>query len=387
MTKLAKAEKLIVKYLTNTISAAEMDTLTLWLDKAENTEVLRDNIEISYAIDYNMSDYDTEKTKNFVLRKIQRDKRKGYRLKFKNSHKYAAVALLFLFIGYFYHKNFNADELPKENIIQKEGFITLELDDGTLKIIAEDGSTLVKDKNGTLVGSQKGTRIAYDTNAPVDKLIYNTLTVPYGKKFEIALSDGTMAFLNSGSSLRYPVQFLNEGDRKVFLSGEAFLEVTENVERPFIVNTGELNIRVLGTKFNVSTYPEDVFTEVVLVDGAVGLYEQSENYDADKSTFLSPGLKGSYNKAENSISTKPVITSVYTSWIDGELVFRNSTFENILKKMERHYNVTIINKNKGLANEQFNASFAKEPIKRILDYFEVTYGIEYSINDKIITIR
>ena len=384
---MAKAEKLIVKYLTNSISAAEMDALTLWLNQPENSTVLHKYIEIGYAIDYNMSDYNTEKTKKNVLKKIQKDKKKGFRIKFKNSYKYAAVAVLFLCLGYYYHKNFYSGQLPDENIIQKEGFITLELNDGTVKIVSEDGNTQVKDKKGNLVGNQKGTKITYDSNATVDKLIYNTLTVPYGKKFEIAMSDGTTAYLNSGSSLKYPIQFLDKGDREVFLKGEAFLKVAKDMSRPFIVKADELNIRVLGTEFNVSTYPEDTLTEVVLVGGAVSLYTDSQSFDIKSSTILSPGLKGSYDKTENSIATKPVITSVYTSWIEGELVFRNITFENILKKMERHYNVTIVNENKELSKEEFNASFAEEPIERILDYFEVTYGITYSIEKNMITIK
>ena len=294
---------------------------------------------------------------------------------------------MFLCLGYYYHKNFYSGQLPDENIIQKEGFITLELDDGTVKIVSEDGNTQVKDKKGNLVGNQKGTKITYDSNAVVDKLIYNTLTVPYGKKFEIAMSDGTTAYLNSGSSLKYPIQFLDKGDREVFLKGEAFLKVAKDMSRPFIVKADELNIRVLGTEFNVSTYPEDTLTEVVLVGGAVSLYTDSQSFDIKSSTILSPGLKGSYDKTENSIATKPVITSVYTSWIEGELVFRNTRFENILKKMERHYNVTIVNENKELSKEEFNASFAEEPIERILDYFEVTYGITYSIEKNMITIK
>ena len=387
MNKPKKVEKLVVKYLTNSISGAEMNMLTSWLNQAENTNIFFNYIEIGYAIDYNMSEYDTEKTKNFVLKRIKRDKKKGYEQRFRKTYKYAAVALVFLCIGYFYHNVFYSGQAPQEDIFQKEGFITLELEDGSVKIISEDGTTVVKDKNGNPVGNQTGTKIAYKGNAPISELMYNSLTIPYGKKFEIVLSDGTKAYLNAGSSLKYPVQFLDEGDRRVFLSGEAFLEVAEDVSRPFIVNAGEINIRVLGTKFNVSTYPEDIFTEVVLVDGAVDLYEESQIYDAASSTFLSPGLKGSYDKVKNDISTKPVITNIYTSWINGELVFRNSTFENILKKMERHYNVIIVNENEKLSKEKFNASFAEEPIERILDYFQVTYGIDYSVNDNTIIIN
>src|SRR5690606_36367432 len=117
-----------------------------------------------------------------------------------------------------------------------------------------------------------------------DKLAYNTLKIPFGKKFRLQLSDGTMVHINSGSTLKYPIKFIAGENRQVYLDGEAFFDVAKDKKHPFIVNADNLNVRVLGTHFNVSNYPEDAVTDVVLVEGSVGMYRSNEEFDASKNT-------------------------------------------------------------------------------------------------------
>ncbi|MGK4568546.1 FecR family protein [Flavobacterium sp. 3HN19-14] len=127
------------------------------------------------------------------------------------------------------------------------------------------------------------------------------------------MSDGTVIHLNSGTTLRYPVKFIAGENRQVFLDGEAYFDVAKDKAHPFIVNADKLNVRVLGTHFNVTNYPEDDQTDVVLVEGSVGLYGSNTTFDATKNTVLKPGYKGSFNKNTSSINTKPVVTDFYTS--------------------------------------------------------------------------
>lgn len=264
--------------------------------------------------------------------------------------------------------------------------ITLLLENGIIKVISEDGTSEVMDKNGNVVGKQRGNQLVYEVKNSPEELAYNTLTVPFGKKFELLLSDGTIAHLNAGTSLKYPVTFLPGKERQVFLNGEAFFDVANDLDHPFVINADELNIRVLGTKFNVSTYAEDDVTDVVLVEGSVGLYTESEKFD-EGSFLLKPGNKGSFNRLESTITSEIVLTSIYTSWINGELVFRNMTFENILAKLERNYNVSITNENLEMANEKFNASFRNESIEKVLEYFQSVYKLNFTIHGKEIIIH
>ncbi len=377
-----KIQKLIVKYITASISAEEWDELQLWLAQPENEKIFNDFVEINFVIDHTMKAYDTKKSKELLLNKIRRDKRLFGKYRFRNVLKYAAIVIFSVGIGYIIHQQTAKEEtvgapMPVSN------FITLELEDGNIKVISEDGTSEVRDALGNVVGNQVGNQLVYsnkDKSLP-EKLVYNTLKVPYGKHFKLQLSDSTIAHLNAGSSLKYPIKFLKGKDRTVFLTGEAFLEVAKDTEHPFIINADDLNIKVFGTKFNISAYREDEVKEVVLVEGSVGLYVGAQASDSAATTVLSPGIKGSYDNTQKNITTEPVITSIYTSWVQGELVFRNMTFENILKKLERQYDVTIINENSQLSSVEFNASFDDMPIGKILEYFKGAYDIDFTIID------
>jgi len=117
------------------------------------------------------------------------------------------------------------------------------------------------------------------------------------------------------------------------------------------------------------------------------MYTSNEQFNAEKNTILKPGFKGSFNKNNSNINTKEVNTNMYTSWMNGGLMFRDKTFTNICKKLERRYDVTIVIKNNKLANEKFNASFEDKPIEKVLTYFEDVYGFNYTTKDKVITIK
>ena len=238
-----------------------------------------------------------------------------------------------------------------------------------------------------MVGVRNGNKLVYDQGEEL-KLVYNTLTVPNGKQFSIVLSDGSNVHLNSGSSIKYPINFLKGQQRQVFLTGEAFFEVAHDQVYSFIVNAQDLNIHVYGTKFNVSNYPEDRDTEVVLVEGSVSLRENLVIGDKPE-VYLKPGYMGIYNRSDNNISQEEVNTSIYTSWMNGNLVFRNISFENIIQKLQRHYNVVIINNNKKLARETFNATIETEheTIEQVFNYFNKVYQIEYKIIENKIIIN
>ncbi|MFH7016386.1 FecR family protein [Flavobacterium sp. FlaQc-47] len=307
-----------------------------------------------------------------------------------NFRKYISIAaslVLLLGIGLAYQKGIFNTAKTEPKFDYKSTDIVLQLEDGKVQIISENNSVQVKDAHGNVVGNQNGDEIVYENSSDLEHVTYNTIKIPYGKKFKLQLSDGTLVHLNSGTTLKYPVKFIAGENRQVFLDGEAFFDVAKDKKHPFIVNADALNVRVLGTHFNVSNYPEDAATDVVLVEGSVGMYRSNEDFDAAKNTILKPGYKGSFNRENTLISTKPVITDIYTSWINGGLTFRNMTFKNIITKLERRYNVTIVNKNEKLAGEKFNASFNDESIEKVMSYFNDIHGIHYTIKNNQILIK
>lgn len=296
--------------------------------------------------------------------------------------KYAAALAVLLGVNYLYQNGYFKTQ---SKVIIPTNDITLELPDGKIKIINEENISKIINAKGQVVGKQNNTQLSYVDAGKEKVLEYNTLTIPYGKKFELELSDGTKVHLNAGSSLKYPVAFLKGHHRKVFLKGEAYFDVSKDKEHPFIVNVDDMNVRVLGTEFNISSYPEDKNINTVLVEGSISIYEDNELYDIKKSTLLTPGNKAIWNKNNKYISVKKADVDLATAWLDGRLVFRRMTFDEILKKLERRYNVTIVNHNKVIENQQFGASFDIETIEQIMESFNENYEIDYKIeNNKII---
>jgi transmembrane sensor len=203
----------------------------------------------------------------------------------------------------------------------------------------------------------------------------------------VVLSDGTHVHLNSGSSLRYPVAFIQGTSRKVFLTGEAYFDVAEDEKRPFLVNANEIDIQVLGTKFNVSNYPEDANINTVLVEGSVELLRSSKGITGLESVILKPGHKAEWHKNSNEVSLSNVDTSLYTAWIKGKLVFRNTSFRQIREALQRHYNVVIHNKNVQLEEQIYDATFDIETIDQVLESFNRSWAIDYIIIDNEVFIE
>ena len=379
-----KSERLIVKFITNQASQKEIEKLTEWLKEEEHQIVFKNFIKTNYAIDSVMNSFDSTEVKKQLSERIQKEKNVFQKRRFSSYYKFAAVLVLALGSLYFY-KNSNLFNDKENVIVPRQDEIVLQSGSESSETIDVSESRNVTDKEGNIIGKQEKNRLIYSNGYSTGKLVYNTLKIPYGKKFEVQLSDGTVIHMNSGTSLRYPVQFLKNKSRQVYLTGEAYFEVSKDKEHPFTVNTQEVNVEVLGTKFNVNSYTEDTSTDVVLVEGKVSLYKDKKN--TENQVYLLPGIKGSNKRGQQKITTEDVNTDYYTAWVKGSLVFKNESFSSIIKKLERQYNVTFINKNKALGKEIFNARFDNEPIEVVLKYFSDSYAIDYTIAEDEITIR
>ncbi|KFC59017.1 FecR family protein [Flavobacterium gilvum] len=382
-------EIIIIKYFSQSANMSDLDILNQWIEVPENQLIFLEYVKTHFAVTLAMSDPDIESVKEILLKEIRKEKKRVRIYRLRAIMKYAAIAVVFLGIGILMQKNIFGNNITKEIIVPRKDVITLKLGDGNVKIISADGTSKVYDANGKVVGEQNGKELVYTNNGKATKLVYNTLTIPRGRRFNITLSDGTVVYLNAGSSMTYPVQFIKNKNRKIFLTGEAYFDVTHDKKHPFIVNASKLDVQVYGTKFNVSNYPEDQATDVVLVEGSVGMSQAGLPQKAENEFFLTPGYKGTFNKEDKKISNEKVNTSLYTSWMTGNLVFRNESFAKIVKKLELHYNVQIINNNKNLANETFNATIETdhETIEQVFNYFKKVYQIDYTIVENKIIIN
>lgn len=382
-------EIIIIKYFSQSANMDDLDILNNWIENPENQLIFQEYVKTHFAITLAINDPDIKTVRKALLKEIRKEKKKTYKYRFTAVMKFAAIAILFIGIGFLLQKNIFNDTSDKQVILPGKDEITLKLGNGNIKIVAVDGTSKVYDENGKIIGQQNGKELVYAANGESGKLVYNTLNIPNGKRFNITLSDGTLVHLNAGSSITFPVQFLKNRIRKVFLSGEAYFEVAHDKKNAFVVNANKLDVQVYGTKFNVTNYPEDKATDVVLVEGSVSLAQSGLSAKNNNEVFLTPGYKGTFNKADKKISDEKVNTALYTSWINGNLVFRQEPFENIIQKLERHYNVVIINNNENLAKETFNATIEtdNESIDQVLRYFKKVYQIEYSIVENKIIIH
>ncbi|RIH62923.1 DUF4974 domain-containing protein [Mariniphaga sediminis] len=256
--------------------------------------------------------------------------------------KYAAIAILFFSIGalLFYKKNnfnpqFTALETA-EPILENEA-----------RLIRPDGENiLLSEKNSQIEHRQDGQVIINndviekDTRPSGKKTPeMNQLVIPYGKTSKLILPDGTRVQLNAGSRLVYPDFFMDK-TREVFLVGEAFFEVEHDAKHPFVVQTTDIRIRVLGTQFNVSAYPSENIIETVLAEGKVQL-EQNNTGMFSETTELEPGQLASFNKTERTTQLKTVDIENYILWKDGLLRFASTDLSRVVKRLERYFNIRI----------------------------------------------
>jgi len=380
-TKAIHFEDLIIKYLNQNTSVEDLNQLLIELKNKKNVSLFKSYIKTNYYSLYVMNDIDRKDIIKVIKGKIDLERKKSQRLNFiKKSFKYAALFIIVLGLG-FYIKSTQQNIVVEDKITPKADDIVLETENGEQIILEKEEKDQKIDPKINLL--QKSNQLVYDKGLKTETLVFHSLKVPYGKRFDIILSDNSKVYLNSGSTLKYPVKFLDNQIREVFLEGEAFFEVSEDEKNIFRVNSNGINVEVYGTKFNFKNYPEDYISDVVLVNGSVGI-SSSENKSVTK---LSPGFKGSVDKESFKVDKVKINTKIYTSWIDGQVIFRRESFNQIITKLERLYNVTIIINNEKISEELFNASIdtEEEKIEDVLNYFNKIYNIEYQIfNNKII---
>lgn len=209
----------------------------------------------------------------------------------------------------------------------------------------------------------------------------NVIEVPNGQRASVILSDGTKVWLNSQSKLTYPGRFSSQ-KRSVKLEGEGFFEVTHNTEAPFYVQSSLISVQVLGTKFNVKSYPNES-SFVTLTEGKV---EVTSNDNSHKVT-LKPNEQVSYSVKTGMKLSKYVNTSAVESWTTGEIAYTNKTLAEIAKDLERQFDVRISIADQTLAADVFTCHFKKDTtLEEVLKLLKETRKLDYSMNNQEIRI-
>jgi len=209
----------------------------------------------------------------------------------------------------------------------------------------------------------------------LEKETWVEIKAPAWTRAQFSLPDGTTGWLNSNSSVKYNGNF--NDDRQVTLTGEAFFDVYKDKKRPFIVNTNELIIRALGTRFNIASYQNENNIEVILEEGKLIFNEKEMN----KSYTMNPNDLVVYDKTLKDFSTEVVQPQKYLSWTEGKLVFRNDPVDVIARRLERWYNIDVEVNGSLTEDLRLRATFIDEGLEEVLDLLKRSLPVDYRIEN------
>ncbi len=314
-------------------------------------------------------------------------------IKLKTFARIAASILIIISIGGLFYLHFNQVEnqyrfSESANDLKRDKPL-LVLSDGTKVGLEKSESeiTVLKDRDAIQINNDSIVKNQTSVDENTNEVKFNEVIIPFGKKSKLLLEDGTIVWLNAGSRFAFPSKF-NGMKREVNLDGEAYFEVARNVNHPFIVSTGAVNVEVLGTKFDISAYSSDNLSETVLLEGSINIWDNNKFFK-DK-TLMAPNQKATYNKTGKVIVLRPELEpEKCIAWVEGWYQFTNEKLEDVLKKLERYYNVRF-EYDQAVISKVLPVSGKldlKDSLSEVLVVLSRVAKFEYQISENIINIK
>jgi transmembrane sensor len=361
------AEKLIEKYKQGNCSPDEKLIIENWfhhLGENDRSEFTEEELKDARArLHANMLDLTEVSSSNIVWKKYLS----------------AAALLIFISVTVYFYLQSGPNTLTQDvnkvinDIKPGSNKATLTLSDGKKislsdlengEIAEQQGIKIIKSSDGQLVYTLDNSQVNSESTA------YNTIETPMGGQYQINLPDGSKVWLNSGSSLRYPVKF-NSLERNIEISGEAYFEVTKKEGLPFKVKVGEQEVEVLGTHFNVMAYTDEASINTTLIEGSVKVS------NGQKSKIIIPGQQSRLKNGE--IEVHSVDIDEVIAWKDGFFLFKNENLQSMMRKISRWYDVEIIYQG-NIANKSFGGKISRSRnISEVLDILESTGSIHFEV--------
>jgi len=326
---------------------------------------------------YTLSPREIDEMQRTIHKRINRKNRRQKQIYWRIAGSVAVAASIALLVFFRFQGLENTNPVStKPGIATFADMFRHDTRTGDIQLVLSDEKSILFDRKETV--------ITYDTTGIlVDRELisqnestgFNQLIVPLAKRSVLNLSDGTKIWINSDSRLIYPVSFAND-IREIYVDGEIYIEVAEEAYRPFVVHTKGMDVRVLGTKFNVTAYESDDKKKIVLVSGLVEIVSKK----GEIATRLFPDEL--YAVENGQVHVEKVDTRKYISWIDGIYYCENESLENILQKLSRFYGVEIICA-PSVAGVIFSGKLdLKDKLSDILDGISFTLPVIYSENNE-----
>ena len=374
--------ELAEKWLKGTITEEEMKEFSDWYDT--NNESL--TIPQGFA-------GSEEELRDRILSRIKRRQKQTGRIIYLTRHPMAKLAIAsavvvistasLLYISRKYSSTVKNNSVVaathRDTIVPGGNKAVLTLDDGTEVVLdAAAKGTIAQNDHSKVIKLDDGQLACSPVKNVSPAVTYNTLSTPRGGQYNITLVDGTKVWLNSSSSLRFPTYF-KESERIVELSGEAYFEVAPDRDKPFKVNINEVEVKVLGTHFNIMAYKDEKAIKTTLLEGSVAISKFTET------VFLTPGQQAQIGR--NGIGIiKNADTDQAIAWKNGFFNFDGSDIETTMRQIARWYDVEIIYE--GKITEHFNGTILRNAsIEKVLKMLAFTGVVNFSTEGRKVFVR
>ena len=306
---------------------------------------------------------------------------------FLSLYKYAAIAVIAFGVGFYtlHNRNVPGDFLSHLSPMDISEPVLLQNNQKYIALGAESFS--LNEQKGIVKNNHTDKLLSYhqeDASRGFSfgkKRADNRLLVPQGQTYKLALADGTNVMLNAESELTFPSEF-DTDRREVFLKGEAFFQVTHNEKAPFIVHTDQLDVQVLGTTFNVSGYNNENMLKVTLVEGSIRIHQQGD------SVKIRPNEQYNYNKNTREKRVQTVDTELFTSWVNDEYIFKDTTLDEIFNRINHWYMFDVTYESPSLKEKRFFLTIGRDAsLDQIIQIINSTEEVCIEKKDNHIVVK
>lgn len=382
---------LIDRYLENRALAEEREELFQLVNSGKYDDAIKASIGES-LLDTNPATKPEKEEREAIWSAIMEASSKQNRktplrhIGFSNRWMWAAASIVIIISAtYLFLQNKNALQQVPAIASNKLATPILPGHQGAILTLS-NGNKIVLDsmKNG-VVATQNGAKImlvdgqlSYNPNSGPTEMVYNTMSTPKGRVFTIQLSDGTQVWLNASSSITYPIVFTGS-KREVEITGEAYFEVAHHASKPFIVKRNDMEIKVLGTHFNVNAYADEEDIKVTLLEGAVRVSNGSGDIK------IEPGQQVKVGKTSLSLN-KDINLAAVMAWKNGEFFFDRASIKTVMRQIQRWYNVEVVYQ--GKVTRHFGGTIPRNvDASKVFEMLEMTGGVNFKIvGEKVVVM-
>ena len=382
--KYIRIAELIYKDKIGELSEREKNELLAWLEESDFNRQIFDELAKGSSLSRSYDEYRNihrEQVWNAIEKQIVPQ---GRQLSLQWVG-YAASVMILVVAGWFIFQMSDNKNVVQEG--KKVARITpgtqkaiLYLDNGEQVVLADNNTVVVEDSLSGRI-EQVDKSLVYQTESTVKEERLNVLEIPNGGEFQVTLADGTKVCLNAGTKLTYPIAFVGK-ERRVHLEGEGYFEVKRDENKPFIVEIKGMEVKVLGTSFNLRSFAADNRSTATLISGKIEVKTSLRRVE------LSPNQQADLLVGENKLDVREVDAAVYSAWTKGRFVFRRERLETILDDVSRWYNVTVFYEQSRVKDILFSGIVERyADISETLEMLEKTGKVNFIVDEQKIIVR